>query len=209
MTVTAGGWTTVRLGGVGIDSLLYGAEPSEVARQFAPLSFPIPADLDPWRESEPNRNGRQDCCDARRHGFVCTRAVGHVGSHVARDAEIDGNVYDRWPQEASRAEKRELPGRGAIVADDLGNWARVSYVTSDGDWIRTQYVNDGTPWTISRHAWQAGAFKLVEPAPERLAAEGPFAKAARKGLAAAREAAESKGFLAGDTATPAPKYEFT
>lgn len=62
--------------------------------------FPIAADDDPWRESEPNRNGRQDCCDELHGLFGCTRAVGHVGHHVARDAELDGNVHDRWPQGA-------------------------------------------------------------------------------------------------------------
>jgi hypothetical protein len=84
-------------------------------------TFPISADKDPWRESEPGlpaANGEGWCGEEVPRALVpgcyirpaCSRAA-HSGHHVARDTEC--NVIARWPQTAP-AEKR-----GPQVGDEV------------------------------------------------------------------------------------------
>jgi hypothetical protein len=74
-------------------------------------TFPISADKDPWRQSEPSSS---KCCKAigTRDGFhwECTRAPLHAGHHVARI--IAGDVCFRWPQETA-------PKPGPRVGDEV------------------------------------------------------------------------------------------
>lgn len=70
-------------------------------------TFPIPADKDPWRESEPAVAGRFGFVDidalyclaqqGKGLSYYCNRAKNHAGHHVAR-ALPRGDVLERWPQ---------------------------------------------------------------------------------------------------------------
>lgn len=67
-------------------------------------TFPIPADKDPWKASEPNAAPfEHECAASSRLGFECSRSANHRGHHVARGGAA--GVCDRWPQSAPPAEK--------------------------------------------------------------------------------------------------------
>jgi len=132
--------------------------------------FPIAADKDPWRESEPRAERGASYCGSLGSSvgynsggvWACTRAQHSTGHHVSRD--LDGNVNARWPQAAPAEKrgnwKREPPPVGAVVT--YGNGLNEIFATVfrvDGDAILARF-SSGVEWEIERAAWELGSVNL-------------------------------------------------
>lgn len=103
--------------------------------------FPIAADKDPWRESEPgltHPNGDDSCgvsvpSELVPHRYArpsCNRARTHIGHHVARDTVFA--VIARWPQEAAKL-GGELVGPSPYLRAERKASTRTRREPRDGD----------------------------------------------------------------------------
>jgi hypothetical protein len=87
-------------------------------------TFPIPAERDPWRETEPYcGTGESFCARNSPDGQArCNRACQHAGHHVARFWR-GGEVRARWPQEPIRNDEvavvEKIRGTRGPLAEDV------------------------------------------------------------------------------------------
>ena len=112
-------------------------------------TFPIPADKDPWSETEPRAAIGAPACvdigppvgDGSDNTWVCTRRPHRDGHHVSRDAQ--GKVNARWPQEAPSAERQALRAgmrfvRSQILLGTAGNLMGRAHFTDAGKHVTLQ-----------------------------------------------------------------------
>jgi hypothetical protein len=109
--------------------------------------FPIAADKDPWRESEPNeaRIGWQ-CGAALPNSFslCCSREPGHGGYHLCRTG--DRVVRGRWPQESASPSEKIGPVVGLeVVATRTPDYGSV---ISQGDRGHIDYIIDESTFHV-------------------------------------------------------------
>lgn len=196
------------------------------ASDFSPHvdTFPISADKDPWRESEP-RELRGPLCGETHHDelsvrmattWECNRVRFHGGHHVAR-VGVASEVYARWPREVS--DEKPVPVVGmAVVRTELetnevqpGCRGRVTrldehrrfYVKFEGRATEVMFDADAWGWrVVSAAEWDARQKRDTERAPP------PYANETIHTLAGGF-AVVSCGTADGGLDRPAPHYRLS